>query len=49
MNFDSVPGSTLAFDGSQLIVTQTPRNLERIRNIMNRYSSVAAGRDRGQV
>jgi general secretion pathway protein D len=40
VGFDSVPGSTLAFDGSQLIVTQTSRNLERIRNIMNRYSSV---------
>ncbi len=40
VGFDSVPGSTLAFDGSQLIVTQTPRNLERIRNIMNRYNSV---------
>jgi general secretion pathway protein D len=38
--FDSVPGSTLAFDGSQLIVTQTPRNLERIRNILGRCSAV---------
>jgi len=33
-------GSTLAFDGSQLIVTQTPRNMERIRNILNRYNDV---------
>lgn len=31
------PGSTLAFDGTQLIVTQTPRNLERLRNILRRY------------
>jgi general secretion pathway protein D len=38
--FEGVPGSTLAFDGSQLIVTQTPRNLERIRNILARYNDV---------
>jgi general secretion pathway protein D len=37
VGFDAVPGSTLAFDGSQLIVTQTPRQLERIRNILRRY------------
>ncbi len=35
--FDSVPGATLAFDGTQLIVTQTTRNLERLRNILRRY------------
>ena len=40
VSFDGVPGSTLAFDGSQLIATQTPRNLERIRNILNRYHEV---------
>jgi general secretion pathway protein D len=33
-------GSSLAFDGSQLIATQTPRNLERIRNILRRYNDV---------
>ena len=33
-------GSALAFDGSQLIVTQTPRNMERIRNILARYNDV---------
>ena len=38
--FDGVPGATLAFDGSQLIATQTPRNLERIRNILQRYREV---------
>jgi general secretion pathway protein D len=38
--FDGVEGATLAFDGSQLIVTQTPRNLERIRNILTRYNDV---------
>ncbi len=40
VSFESVRGSTLAFDGSQLIATQTPRNLERIRNILNRYHEV---------
>src|SRR5688572_5871260 len=40
VNFNDVPGSTLAFDGSQLIVTQSARNLERIRNILARYSVV---------
>ena len=38
--FDAEPGCTMAFDGSQLIVTQTRRNLERIRNILVRYSEV---------
>lgn len=38
--FDSVPGSSLAFDGSALIVTQTPRNLDRIRNLLVRYNDV---------
>ena len=40
VNFEGVAGSTLAFDGSQLIVTQSRRNLERIRNILARYSEV---------
>ncbi len=40
VSFEGTPGSTLAFDGSQLIVTQTGRNLERIRNILARYSDV---------
>lgn len=40
VSFDSVPGGTLAFDGSQLIVTQTPRNLERVRNILNHYKDL---------
>ncbi len=40
VGFEGVNGSTLAFDGSQLIATQTPRNLERIRNILNRYNDV---------
>ena len=40
VNFDNVPGGALAFDGSQLIVTQTPRNLVRVRNILNHYKEV---------
>ncbi|HQY06400.1 MAG TPA: type II secretory pathway, component PulD [Lacunisphaera sp.] len=40
VSFDGVAGSTLAFDGSQIIATQTPRNLERIRNILTRYNDV---------
>ena len=40
VNFDAVPGGSLAYDGSALIVTQTPRNLERIGNILVRYSDV---------
>jgi general secretion pathway protein D len=40
VNFDDTKGSSLAYDGSALIVTQTGRNLERIRNILNRYNDV---------
>ena len=40
VDFETEPGCTMAFDGSQLIVTQTRRNLERIRNILIRYSEV---------
>ena len=40
VNFDGVAGSSLAYDGSAVIVTQTLRNLARIRNILNRYSEV---------
>lgn len=36
----TVEGSSLAYDGSAIIVTQTPRNLERIRNILARYNDV---------
>ncbi|MBL9213859.1 MAG: hypothetical protein JNG83_00135 [Opitutaceae bacterium] len=37
VDFAGVPGSTLAFDGSQLIVTQTSGNLARIGRILARY------------
>ena len=40
VSFDDAKGSSLAFDGSQLIVTQTPRNMDRIRNILTRYHDV---------
>lgn len=40
VDFDNTDGSTMAYDGSAMIVTQTTRNLERIRNILNRYTDV---------
>ena len=40
VNFESVTGSSLAYDGSAIIVTQTSRNVERIRNILARYNDV---------
>lgn len=39
VNFD-LPGTSLAFDGEQLIVTQTRRNLERMRTILRNYNEV---------
>ena len=36
----AVEGSSLAYDGAAIIVTQTPRNIERIRNILSRYNDV---------
>lgn len=40
VDFVGIEGSTLAYDGSAMIVTQSRRNLERIRNILNRYTDV---------
>jgi general secretion pathway protein D len=40
VNFANVPDAGLAYDGSTLIVTQTARNLRRIRAILDRYSEV---------
>ena len=37
VNFDVV-GSNLAFEGTRLIVTQTKRNLDRIKNILTAYA-----------
>lgn len=38
--FDNVPGASLAYDGSRILVTHTNRNIERIRNIIARYNDV---------
>ncbi len=34
------PPATLSFDGSRLIVSQTRKNLDRIKNIIRRYSDI---------
>ena len=39
VNFE-LAGASLAFDGEQLIVTQTRRNLERMRTILRNYNEV---------
>lgn len=38
--FDTIEGANLALADGQLIVTQTPRNMERVRNILRRYTEV---------
>jgi general secretion pathway protein D len=40
VSFEGVAGSSMAFDGSAIIVTQTARNLERVRTILRRYREV---------
>lgn len=40
VDFDGIAGASLAYDGSAMIVTQSSRNVERIRNILNRYNDV---------
>ncbi len=40
VDFEGIAGASLAYDGSAMIVTQTSRNVERIRNILNRYNDV---------
>ena len=40
VNFEGVTGSSLAFDGEKLIVTQTPRNIDRLRTILANYNEV---------
>ena len=39
VNFE-ISGASLAFDGEQLIVTQSRRNLERMRTILRNYNEV---------
>jgi general secretion pathway protein D len=38
--FDNVPGSALAYDGTGIIVTQTGRNIDKIRNVLARYNDI---------
>ncbi len=38
--FETVDGANLALADGQLIVTQTPRNMEKVRNILRRYTEV---------
>jgi general secretion pathway protein D len=40
VKFTTTPGSSLVYDGSAIIVNQSARNIERIRNILNRYNDV---------
>lgn len=40
VHFDGVADSSLVCDGSSIIVTQTPRNLDRVRAILRRYREV---------
>lgn len=40
VKFSTTPGSSLVYDGSAIIVNQSARNIERIRNILNRYNDV---------
>lgn len=40
VKFDGVEGSSVVFDGSAMLVTQTPRNMARIRTILTRYAAV---------
>jgi general secretion pathway protein D len=38
VEFNTVPSSNLAFDGSQLIVTHTLKNLQRVERILQKYT-----------
>ncbi|WP_197456822.1 hypothetical protein [Cephaloticoccus primus] len=40
VNFEGTAGSSLAYDGSSIIVTHTALNLERIRNLLHRYNDI---------
>lgn len=44
VDFDSLPGAALAYDGANIVVTQTPRNIERLRAVVRRYEAEAASR-----
>ncbi|MDR2667505.1 MAG: hypothetical protein LBB38_00465 [Puniceicoccales bacterium] len=38
VDFYAADGASMAFDGSGIVVTQTPRNLKRVENILSRYA-----------
>ena len=38
--FDTIPGADLALADGQLIVTNAPRNLDKVSNLLRRYSEV---------
>lgn len=40
IDFEHTPGSNLAFEGTQLIVTHTPRHLERLHNLLDHYKDI---------
>ncbi|MCS6244619.1 MAG: type II secretory pathway, component PulD [Opitutus sp.] len=40
VKFSTTAGSSLVYDGSAILVNQTSRNIEKIRNILNRYDNV---------
>ncbi len=40
VKFSTTPGSSLVYDGAAIIVNQSAKNIERIRNILNRYNDV---------
>ena len=40
VDFTGVPGAELIYDGQGIIVTQTPLNIERIRNLLGHYDYV---------
>jgi general secretion pathway protein D len=40
VNFAGISGSNLAYDGSQLIVTQSLRNIKRVKEILAQYEQV---------
>jgi secreted protein with Ig-like and vWFA domain/type II secretory pathway pseudopilin PulG len=48
VHFDEA-GSTLAYDGSALLVRASPRSIERIRNILKRYQDAQDAADKPDV
>lgn len=40
INFQRTESSSLAFDGSNLIVTQTPKNLKRMAELLKNYAAI---------